>query len=272
MDIPAWRDPFAGLDAPEPPGTNGFGPGKAMKRAPGMPAASWRPASIGTIWSSRTCMTSVGAFTLESRSVISKSPTTSKYRAAHSGEVVFRCSSLKIVRLLVRSPRDESPGEHLPKAWIVRAPSETHQSRHRLAHFFLSRSALLSAERERAIENKVRHAFRMPHRIGDGHGAALGYSEERETLDAGRIDDRLEVGHPGVERERVDVPVGHAVASRVVANQRMFARRARERHAAKSGFPNRIQDGSSSFPTSPATARCLKSRRRGALRQAPGNI
>src|SRR5271165_4538508 len=55
-----------------------FRPGKGMKRAPGMPAANWRPASNGTIWSSRTCMTSVGAFTLERRSMISKLLTTSK--------------------------------------------------------------------------------------------------------------------------------------------------------------------------------------------------
>ena len=36
------------------------------------------PRLDGTIWSSRTCMTSVGAFTLESRSMISKSLTASK--------------------------------------------------------------------------------------------------------------------------------------------------------------------------------------------------
>ena len=44
-------------------------------------------------------------------------------------------------------------------------------------------------------------------------------------LDANRIDDRLEVRHPGVERERVDIPIGHAIASRVVANERMSARK-----------------------------------------------
>jgi hypothetical protein len=47
---------------------------------------------------------------------------------------------------------------------------------------------------------------------------------ERETLDTDRIDDRLKVRHPGVERERVNIPVGHAVASRVVANEGMIAR------------------------------------------------
>ena len=45
-------------------------------------------------------------------------------------------------------------------------------------------------------------------------------------------------------------------------NEPAYARaRARERHAAKSGFPNRIQDGSSSFQFSPRTGRRLKSRR-----------
>jgi hypothetical protein len=46
----------------------------------------------------------------------------------------------------------------------------------------------------------------------------------------------------------------------------------RLKHGARSGFPNRIQDGSSSFQTSPGTARCLKSRRQFAPHQAPGNI
>ena len=53
-------------------------------------------------------------------------------------------------------------------------------------------------------------------------------------LDADRIDDCLKVGHPGVERERVNVPVGHAVAPRVVANERMLARQ-----PAKDMPPNR---------------------------------
>src|SRR5580700_7405844 len=66
----------------------------------------------------------------------------------------FPLQFIEIVRLLVRCTRNESRGEHLPKAWIVCAPSEAHQGYHRLAHFSLSRSALLSAERERAIQNE----------------------------------------------------------------------------------------------------------------------
>src|ERR1700722_6912771 len=34
---------------------------------------------------------------------------------------------IEIVSLLVRSPGNESRGEHLPKAWVVRAPSEAHK-------------------------------------------------------------------------------------------------------------------------------------------------
>src|SRR5580692_3395699 len=63
------------------------------------------------------------------------------------GRGCFQLQLVEIIRLLVRSPWNEPGGEHLPKAWIVRAPPEAHQSCHRLAHFFLSRSTLLSAER-----------------------------------------------------------------------------------------------------------------------------
>ena len=38
---------------------------------------------------------------------------------------------------------------------------------HRFPHFFFRGSALLSAERERAVQNKVRHTFRVPHCIGN---------------------------------------------------------------------------------------------------------
>ena len=144
---------------------------------------------------------------------------------------------VEIIRLLVRSPWNEPAGEHLAKARIVRAPSEAHQSRHCIAHFFLSRRALLSAKRERAIQNKVRHAFRVPQRVGDGHGAALGYSQEREALDADHIDDRLEIGHPRVEGELIDVPVGHAITSRVVTNQRVLARQPAKDMAPNWAFP-----------------------------------
>ena len=62
-------------------------------------------------------------------------------------------------------------------------------------------------------------ALGMAHRIGDGHGAALRDAEQREPVEAGRLDHALEVAHEGVERDVVDVPVGQAVAARVVADQ-----------------------------------------------------
>ena len=77
----------------------------------------------------------------------------------------------------------------------------------------------------------------MPHRIGNAHGPALGYSEEREAIDANRLDDRLEIGNPGVERERIDVPIGHAIASRVVTNQRVPARQSAKDMAPNRAFP-----------------------------------
>src|SRR5262249_34666929 len=68
----------------------------------------------------------------------------------------FQLQLVENVRLLMGCSRDEKPCEYLPKGWIIRAPSEPHQGAHRIASFFLGRSALLSAKRERAIQNKVR--------------------------------------------------------------------------------------------------------------------
>ena len=63
----------------------------------------------------------------------------------------------------------------------------------------LGRSALLPAERESAIENKVRHAFRMLYSIGNRNGTALGNSKEREAFYARGIDNRLKVAQPRVK-------------------------------------------------------------------------
>src|ERR1700722_16293303 len=104
----------------------------------------------------------------------------------------FQLQLVEILCLLVRSARNESRGEHLPKAWIIHAPPEAHQSRHRLPHFFLSRSALLSAESERAIQNENRPASDSS--TGPNFGGVItGWPRGNGAAGAGEIGDNPSV-------------------------------------------------------------------------------
>ena len=65
------------------------------------------------------------------------------------------------------------------------------------------------------------HALRMPGRIGDGDGPALGDAEQRKPLEAERVHHGLEIPDPGLEREVLDIPVGEPAPALVVADQRV---------------------------------------------------
>src|SRR5262245_37820495 len=60
--------------------------------------------------------------------------------------------------------------------------------------------------------------------IRDRHGTALGDPQERKPIYTSGVDHCFKITDPGVKRERLDVPVGHAIAPRVIADQGMLAR------------------------------------------------
>jgi hypothetical protein len=62
-------------------------------------------------------------------------------------------------------------------------------------------------------------AFGVPHRVSDRDGAALRVSQQREPVDACRIDHRRDIIDPGVERYIGNVPIGQAGAARIVTYQ-----------------------------------------------------
>jgi len=45
-----------------------------------------------------------------------------------------------------------------------------------------------------------------------------------KAIQAGVVDHRLEVGHPGIERQLLDIPIGKSIAAGVVAQQREISR------------------------------------------------
>lgn len=95
-------------------------PSNATKREPDIPAAMRRPSSKGCTASLRQCRTNVGARTLRSSSVTSMSSRAIRMRAAFSGVVVVRCSSLN-----QRACSNVAPGMTMsieyPLNWKIRA-------------------------------------------------------------------------------------------------------------------------------------------------------
>ena len=71
-----------------------------------------------------------------------------------------------------------------------------------------------------AVEHEPRDGLWMGDRKGQRDRGAAGHAEEREPLEAGGLHDRLEVAETRLEAEVVDVPIGHAEAALVVADDR----------------------------------------------------
>jgi hypothetical protein len=58
----------------------------------------------------------------------------------------------------------------------------------------------------------------VPCRVRDGDRGRLGDAEQRESLQAHRIDDRFEIADPHVDRRIADVRVREPAASLVIAD------------------------------------------------------
>ena len=102
--------------------------------------------------------------------------------------------------------------------------------------FSLSSGGRSAAERETAIKDKVRYAMRMAYSKSDGNGTALRDSEQRKAIQSSRIDDRCKIADPRVQRKFIHIPIGHAVAASVVADQRMVLRKIDEAGAPERTF------------------------------------
>jgi hypothetical protein len=82
-------------------------------------------------------------------------------------------------------------------------------------------SAPAASSRVAAIEDQPVDAIRMPNAVRDGGGRALGYPEQDEPVQASRVDNRLEVGHPAFERQLLRISVRKTASTLVVTNERV---------------------------------------------------
>ena len=165
-------------------GAGGSGSRSATNRAPGMPAASSRASSKGTIASWVACMTRVGARTRPSRSVTSTSPAASVSRSAFSAEVDTRWSSLNQAACSGLAPGMNSVVKTCRKAGVSR-PQPSRMSACRPARASrVARAAVLPAARGAPVEDEVAHTLRVLDRVGDRDPGALRDAQEREPLRA----------------------------------------------------------------------------------------
>src|SRR5262245_17880811 len=77
----------------------------------------------------------------------------------------------------------------------------------------------------------------MSRGISDGNGTALRDTQKGEPINASGFDHRLEIPHPCVERECLDLPVGHAIAASVIADQCVVARQPANDMSPDRAFP-----------------------------------
>src|SRR5215510_693791 len=62
----------------------------------------------------------------------------------------------------------------------------------------------------------------MTHRVGNRDRAALRNPKQRKPLHSGRLDNAFEVAYKSVERNVIELPIGQAVAARIVPDQPVF--------------------------------------------------
>ena len=150
-------------------------------------------------------------------------------------------SALQLVEplhLLGGGVRHEGRGEELAERGIPAPPALAHQ---RLERRYLPvgrRGALLApAARVAAVEDEMGQALGVAHGVRDRYGATLRDAEQRKPLHAARLDRALEVVDEGFEREVPHVPVGQAVAARIVADEPVVGGHRREEVLPDRAFP-----------------------------------
>ena len=143
---------------------------------------------------------------------------------------------------------------------------------------FSAGARFFSAERgTRRTGIRVRHSVpgcRAPHRqTATAPPWDIPRSGKRSTP-LNRIDDRLGGRSPRHQARPCQRPSRTCqLLSRVVANERVLARQSAKEHGAQIGLSQSYSRWFIQFrPTSPGSARCLKSRRQGAPHRALGNI
>ena len=118
--------------------------------------------------------------------------------------------------LLRRAVREKQHAEHPAERWVRRRPPRADRCNDGL--FLAVLAAEPPAARIPAVQDHAGNAVRVSCRIRDGDRSRLGDAEQRESLQARRIDDRFEIADPPVDRRVADVGVREPAASLVIAD------------------------------------------------------
>jgi hypothetical protein len=81
---------------------------------------------------------------------------------------------------------------------------------------------MFQSRRERAVEHQLCDALGMLHRVCDRDRAATRDPKQRKSIEPGRVNDRFEIADPRIEADIGHVPLGHAIATLVVADEPMM--------------------------------------------------
>src|SRR2546425_3521272 len=128
--------------------------------------------------------------------------------------------------LLGRRFRDELRGEHLAIRRII--PSPPHPGQLDLGSVFLDGflwEALGPTDGVGTVQHEMADTFRMPDGVRNADRAALRQTHQYEPFNSERIDDRLQVVDPRIERKVIDDPIGQTASPFVVPDISMEPRK-----------------------------------------------
>ena len=99
------------------------------------------------------------------------------------------------------------------------------------------------AARVAAVEDEIGDPLRVPRGVRHRDRRALRDAEQRKALQAGGVDDRLQIADPGLDRQLADLRVREAAAALVVAQDRVALAKPIEPMAPDRAFPVQLEMG-----------------------------
>jgi hypothetical protein len=115
---------------------------------------------------------------------------------------------------------DHQRGEHPPEQGVLPTPADPHDLLEGGAQLDLVGRRVAQRSGEAAVEHQLADPLRIADRVCDRHRAALGHPHQREPVEPGGVDDRLQIADPRLQTEVGDLPVRQPVPALVVAHHR----------------------------------------------------
>src|SRR5215472_7556784 len=163
----------------------------------------------------------------------------------HEGSVIGRGSdALELVHplgFLGAGVWAEERGPELAEGGVVPAPSVADESQHGIELLGDHAAGRRPSSGKCSNENELRYPLWMASRIGRADRSALASAQQRELVEADRGDESLEVRERALKGEVIDIPIGEATATLVIAEKSVVAHDLRKPVPAIRNLPFKVE-------------------------------